>query len=167
MYSKQLECVFSLNVKDTNICPCLHDIILFYDIYNCLSTSPIRMRICSWNSKHDSFLCKNDEYTYPKGRALKQMNRVVLQTKIVNILYNDLSLMEVRWSVKNVNYGFDIDNTSTQCSNQHVLECYLLFSAYICVVKYDVLMVWTLHATVTKRIKCRKYQNDKGCITCW
>jgi len=34
------------------------------------------------NSKHGSFLDKNNnENTYPKGRALMQMNRVVPQTK--------------------------------------------------------------------------------------
>jgi len=33
------------------------------------------------NSKHGSFLFENNENTYPKGRALMQMYRVVPQTK--------------------------------------------------------------------------------------
>jgi len=33
------------------------------------------------NSKHGSFLFINNENTYPKGRALMQMYRVVPQTK--------------------------------------------------------------------------------------
>jgi len=35
-------------------------------------------------SKHGSFLFKNNENTYRKGRALMQMYRVVPQTKRVN-----------------------------------------------------------------------------------
>jgi len=42
-----------------------------------------------------------------KGRALKQINRVVVQTKIVNILYNDLNILKVRWVVKNFKHDFD------------------------------------------------------------
>jgi len=39
------------------------------------------MRRSISNSKHGSFLFKINENTYPKGRALMQMNIVIHQTK--------------------------------------------------------------------------------------
>ena len=42
---------------------------------------PNRMRMPTSNNKHGSFLIKNNENIYPKGRALIHMYRVVPQTK--------------------------------------------------------------------------------------
>jgi len=39
------------------------------------------MRMSTSNSKHGSFLLRNNENTYIKGRALMQMYRVVPKTK--------------------------------------------------------------------------------------
>jgi len=39
------EIVFSFNVKDNNIFPCLHNIRLSYNIKKCVSALSIRMRM--------------------------------------------------------------------------------------------------------------------------
>ena len=78
--------MFSLNVKDHNICLCLHNIRLAYNIYKCFSALSIRMCMSTSNSQHDkfSFDKTNEKYLPKKGRALMQMYRVVPQTKGVN-----------------------------------------------------------------------------------
>ena len=58
-----------------------HATRLSYNIYQCSSTLSIRVSVSTQNSYHGSFLFKNVENTYPKGRALVQMYRVVSQTK--------------------------------------------------------------------------------------
>ena len=44
------------------------------------------MRMSTSNSKHGSFFFKNNENTYPKGRSLMQMYRVVPKTKQKELL---------------------------------------------------------------------------------
>ena len=46
-----------------------------------ITNQSISKRMSTSNSKHGSFRYENDENTYPKGRALMQMYRVVSQTK--------------------------------------------------------------------------------------
>ena len=75
-YSKKCEIVFSLNVKDNNIGPCSHNIRLSF-FYKMLE--PIKM--LHKTVKMVVFFVKNNENTYPKGRALMQMYRVVPITK--------------------------------------------------------------------------------------
>ena len=52
----------------------------------CFANQNAHVRLYTSNSKHtcSSFLYKNNENTYPKGRALIQMYRVVPQTKSGN-----------------------------------------------------------------------------------
>jgi len=42
---KMFEIVFSFNVKDNNIFPCLHNIRLSYNIYKCFSVSEFFFRM--------------------------------------------------------------------------------------------------------------------------
>ena len=67
------EIVFSFNVKDNNIFPCLHNIasVLCQQECTCLHKT-VNMVV---------FFVKSNENTYPKGRALMQMYRVVSITK--------------------------------------------------------------------------------------
>jgi len=45
VYSKKFEIVFSSNVKDNNLCPCVHNKRLSYNIYKCFISLQIRMRM--------------------------------------------------------------------------------------------------------------------------
>ena len=56
----------------------------------CVSALPIIMCMSTSNVKKDGFLFKNNENTYPKGRALMQMYKVVPQTKRGNMKNNML-----------------------------------------------------------------------------
>ena len=72
------EIVFSFNVKDNNIFPCLPNIWLSYN------TSMLCQSKCACLHKTVNmavFFVKSNENTYPKGRALMQMHRVVPITK--------------------------------------------------------------------------------------
>ena len=98
--------MFSSNVEDNNIFPCLHTIILSYYIYNCLSDSPIKIRMSTSNSKHGSFLYKKKPNltTYPKGKALMQMYRVVPQTKRANYLVTRSILKSKQYSTSAIHF---------------------------------------------------------------
>jgi len=77
------EIVFSFYVKDSNLYPCLHNIRLSYnkkyiEMLQCFVNQNGHVYI---NSKHGSFFVKSYENTFPKGRALMQMYRVVPITK--------------------------------------------------------------------------------------
>ena len=58
-----LKCLtlFSFNVKDNNIFPCLHTIRLYYNIQKCVRALQIRIHMASSNSKHRSFPPKRKE----------------------------------------------------------------------------------------------------------
>jgi len=67
VYSKNVEIVFFLN--GTLIYLHVNIIFDFPITYKNVSV-PIRIRMSTSNRKHGSFLYKNNENTYPKGRAL-------------------------------------------------------------------------------------------------
>jgi len=72
------EIVFSFNVKNANIFPCLHNIRLSYITYR--NDSVLCQSECTCLHKTVNmvvFFVKSNENTYPKGRALMQMYRVV------------------------------------------------------------------------------------------
>ena len=59
-------------------------------MFQCFADQNMYVSLSTSNSKHSSFLYKkNNENTYPKGRALVQMYRVVQQTKRGNCMCNE------------------------------------------------------------------------------
>ena len=68
---KKYEIVFSFNIKDNYIFPCLHNIKLSYNILKCFSALSIRMRMPTYNSKHGRF------FFFKVMKTLIQMYRVV------------------------------------------------------------------------------------------
>ena len=76
------EIVFTLNVKDTNIFSCLHNIRLSYNIKKCFSVLTLRMSMLPNRTVNMVvFVVKSNKHTYPKGRSLMQMYAVVPITK--------------------------------------------------------------------------------------
>ena len=74
------EIVFSFNVKDTHIYPCLHNIRLI--TYRNGSVFCQSECVCLHKTVNMVvFLVKNNENTYSKGRTFMQMYRVVPITK--------------------------------------------------------------------------------------
>ena len=79
---KMFEIMFSFYVKDTNIFPCLHNIKLSYNIYKNASVLCQSECACLYKTVNmEVFFVKSNENTYPKGRALMQMYKVVPITK--------------------------------------------------------------------------------------
>ena len=76
--------VVSFNVKDNNVYPCLHNItFISYNIHTfCSAQSECACLHKTVNMA--VFFVKSYENTYPKGKALIQMYRVVPQTKREN-----------------------------------------------------------------------------------
>ena len=77
--SKKIEIVFSFNVKDNNILPCLHNIRFSYN--NAAVFCQSECACLHKTANKTVFFVKSNENTYPKGRALMQMYRVVPQMK--------------------------------------------------------------------------------------
>jgi len=74
------EIVSSFNVKDNNIFRCLHNIRLSFNM-RCQSECACLHKTINMVV----FFVKSNENTYPKGRALMQMFRVVPITKRGNL----------------------------------------------------------------------------------
>jgi len=64
------EIVFSFNVKDTNMFPCLHNIRFFYNIYKCFSVLSKCVCLHETVNMLIGLFVKRNENTYPKGRAV-------------------------------------------------------------------------------------------------
>ena len=78
---KKFEIVFSFNIKDNNIFPCLHNIRLSYNKLKCFNALSIRMACLHKTVTMVVLFVKSNENTYPKGRALMQIYRVVPQRR--------------------------------------------------------------------------------------
>ena len=80
------EIVFFFNVKDNDMCPCLHDIRLSHNIYKNVAVICHSECACLHKTVNMAvFFVKSNENTYSKGRALMEMYRVVSIMKRGNI----------------------------------------------------------------------------------